>query len=66
MTGNGYDQVVRKAAFLVRHPDAEFTGPRRSLTGRWHVRVPSADGDIEISRYELKDLLDYLEWRFDS
>lgn len=53
-----YDQVVRLAAFRVRHPDVPVRDLGRG--GIWQAVIPQESGSVTITRLMLKDLLDKL------
>ena len=53
-----YDQVVRLAAFRVRHPAVIIGGGGFDT---WQARIPADDGEQVVTRYALKDLLDRLD-----
>jgi hypothetical protein len=66
------DQVVRLMQFANRHPEVTMTSPRENGTFRWRAdwltvsADPKQDGQPDFeARIELRDLLDYLEARFD-
>ena len=52
-----YDEVVRLAAFRRAHPEVVVDGGGRE---RWRARMPHPGGEVVVSRYELRDLLDEL------
>ena len=52
-----YDQVVRLAAFRVRHPAVIIGGGGFDT---WQARIPADDGEQVVTRYALRDLLDKL------
>ena len=54
-----YDQVVRLAAFRVRHPEAHVRDLGRG--GIWQAVIPQPDGEIVVTRVLLEDLLDALD-----
>jgi len=51
------DQVPRREAYEAAHPDVEIT----YLGPYWKAVVTEERGQIVITRYELKDVLDKLE-----
>ena len=53
-----YDQVVRLAAFRVRHPAVIIGGGGFDT---WQARIPLEDGEQVVTRYALRDLLDELD-----
>ena len=50
-----YDQVVRLTQLRVLHPDVIVSG---GGSGRWKAEIP---GQVPVTRYELKDLLDAVD-----
>lgn len=56
------DQVPRLEKFREDHPDITITDPVSTKSGIWAAR---REGETLATRYELCDLLDYLEWRMD-
>lgn len=70
--GKVVDQVVRREEFAKRHPEITITSPRENGTYRYRAdwltvsADPKQDGkpDFE-ARIELRDLLNYLEAKFD-
>jgi hypothetical protein len=51
------DQVPRREEFQRKHPEVTITPPGRTAGALWRALVQNR----EITRYELKDLLDALE-----
>jgi hypothetical protein len=56
--GMAVDQVVRLHAFRERYPHVVIG--TLGLGGAWQGRVPEENGEIVVTRYELRDLLDKL------
>jgi len=54
------DQVPRLKKFREDHPDITITDPVSTKSGVWSAK---RGGEILATRFELCDLLDYLEWR---
>lgn len=61
----GVDQVVRLEAFRKRHPSVEITPPRANGSRAWKAVIDTETGYDELNRFELRELLDILEARFD-
>jgi hypothetical protein len=51
------DQIPRKAAFRAAHPRVEI----REGAGYWQARIPEENGEMVITRYTLRELLDKLD-----
>lgn len=66
------DQVARCEKFAARHPEVTITSPRENGTYRFRADWltvsddPEQEGQADFeARMELRDLLNYLEARFD-
>jgi hypothetical protein len=66
------DQVTRREEFAKRHPEVTITSPRQNGTLRFRAdwltvsADPKQDGQPDFeARMELRDLLTYLEAKFD-
>ena len=51
------DQVLRLNQYHRDHPDVAV----RAGQGYWQAQIPQRNGEIVITRYQLKDLLDKLD-----
>lgn len=63
--GASVDQVLRLEEFRRRHPSVEIASPRQNETPAWSAIWDTERGYDQISRYELRTLLDNLEDTFD-
>lgn len=70
-TPPGYvDHVERMREFLARHPEVTWLAPASAWDDHGATWIeadpdPAVDGQaVRVARYELRDLVDYLEARF--
>ena len=60
------DQVVRLEEFRRCHPAVEITSPRQNQTRAWKAVWDTEHGYDEINRFDLMQLLNHLELKFDG
>ena len=60
------DQVVRLEAFRKSHPSVEITSPRQNGTRAWKAIWDTEHGYDEINRFDLSQMLNQLEDKFDT
>lgn len=66
VAGGSVDQVVRLEGFRQRHPNVEITSPRQNQTRAWKAVWDTEHGYDEINRFDLGQLLSYLERKFEA
>lgn len=62
----GVDQTIRRELFQVKFPQVKILSPRQLRGREWLATWEEESGSETLTRFELRDLLDILELRFEG